>query len=520
MAYKDLREWINVLEAEGELKRIKAEVDWNLELGAIARVNLALGGPALLFENIMDHKDTGCRKVFTGGMGTWERMALVLGFPKNTPQAKLIKHCAKKFKERVKPMILNTGPVKENILKGEEVNLYELPVPKWHHLDGGRFIDTFGGVITRDPDTGWVNVGIYRGMIVGKNKIAKLIVSAQHWGQVFTKYREKGQPMPVAIAYGWDDLMPFVASAPVPRNVCEWDIIGALRGEPVPLVKCETVDLEVPASAEIVVEGTIDPNPETFEMEGPFGEWTGWYGGGSSQKPVLTVNCLTYRNDAIFRGSLEGIRPGSPNEDSHFFPISLSAVAWNILEDAGVPGVTDVYLPGMVGGTNIYVQIHKMYRGHAQQVAHALWGSGSAQWFYKNVIVVEEDIDIHNPEEIEWALAYRVNAGENDIVIAPRTFGSVLDPSTRREERDAVRYGSGQWYRVLIDATRNWNYKRWEEWDNNVYPPVNKLSIETEKVVARRWKEYGLGIDYLTEEQREKLTMEKMMKILPIVGKE
>ena len=401
---------------------------------------------------------------------------------------------------------------------GDKVDLYQLPVPRWHHLDGGRFIDTWAGIVTKDPETGLVNVGMYRGMIVGKNKIAKLLVRSQDWGKHYTKWEAMGKKMPIAIIYGWDELLSFMALLPCPHNqgLSEYDITGAIRGEPVPLVKCKTVDLEVPASAEIVVEGYIDAKELT--MEGPFGEYTGYYGGGSSPKPTMTVECMTFRNDPIYRGSCEGNRPGMPNEEHYCQGLAVTAAAWSALDAAEVPGVTDVWAHPKVAGVTVYVQIHKQYRGHAKQVADALWGHKSAQWAYKTVMVFEEDIDIRNDEDIVWAFAFRVNPGEGDVLIHGPTLGSLLDPSTRREERDALLYGTGKWYRLLIDATRNWDHSRWTEWENNVFPPINKVNLDDEKLIRQRWKEYDLGMPYLTDEEREKLTMEKLMKILPVVG--
>lgn len=514
----DLRDWIQKLEELGLLRRIRAKVDWNEEIGAIARAVFAKQGPALLFENIKDHEKTACRKLLVGGLSSQERVKLCLGLPRDTPVKDAIDFFRKTYRKVVKPVLVKNGPVYENVLTGKQVDLYQLPVPRWHHLDGGRFIDTFGAVVTKDPETGFVNVGMYRGMLVGKNKIAKLLVRSQDWGKHYSKWEALGKPMPIAIIYGWDEILHLMASTPLPHadGFNEYDFAGAIRGEAVPLVKCKTVDLEVPASAEIVLEGHISAGD--LNMEGPFGEWTGWYGGGSSPKPTATIECMAFRNDPIFRGTVEGMRPGMPNEEGTYQPITLSAIGWDVLEQTEVPGITDVWSHPQAGGTNIYVQIHKQYRGHAKQVASALWGSKTAQWNWKNVTVVEEDIDIRNPDEIEWALAYRVNAGEGDMLVYGPSFGSVLDPSTRREERDAVLHGSGKWYRLLIDATRNWDYKRWEEWENNVYPPVNKLSLENEKLIRRRWKEYNLG-PYLTDDEREKLTMEKLMKILPVIGK-
>jgi 4-hydroxy-3-polyprenylbenzoate decarboxylase len=189
-----------------------------------------------------------------------------------------------------------------------------------------------------------------------------------------------------------------------------------------------------------------------------------------------------------------------------------SAIAWNMLEDFGVGGITDVWMPPVVTGTNIVVQIKKLYRGHAQQIASALWGTGAGQWFFKNVMVVEEDIDIRDPAALEWAYAFRVNAGLGQLVTYGPTFGSVLDPSTPRALADPLKYGTGQWTRVLIDATRNWEFERNPDWGNRRFPPINKLPVELEEKVRARWAEYGIGIDYLSEAQRELLTFKELSK--------
>jgi UbiD family decarboxylase len=318
--------------------------------------------------------------------------------------------------------------------------------------------------------------------------------------------------MPVAIAHGWHDVMPFCAGSTFPKKVCEWDMMGALLGRPVDLVPCETVPLHVPASAEIVVEGYIDSDPATFVDEGPFAEFPGYLGGQPSPKPVLHVTCVTHRNNPILRGTLEGARPGFPTEGGLMCSYTGSAIAWNMLEEAGIGGVLDVWMPGVVTGADIVVKIRKMYRGHAQQVASALWGTASARWFWKSVTVVEEDVDIRDREALEWAIAFRVNAGLGDIVFYGPTFGSVLDPSTPPEKADGAKYGTGEWTRVLVDATRSWELERRPEYGNRRYPPINTIDESLEARIRERWSDYGIGIPYLDAEQREMLTMAQLKK--------
>ena len=493
MAFKgfaDLRTWLDQFEAAGELKRIQAQVNWDREIGTIARRSFTTKGPTLLFENIKDHQNTRCKRLATALLHKRTRFAMVLGAEPNATVRELVQYVRRKNQELIPPVVVESGPVKENIVKGKDVDLHQFPTPIWHHLDGGRYILTFAGIVTRDPVTGILNMGVYRGMLGQRNTIPMLIIPGQHGGQTFTKYKQKKQPMPIAAVIGYDPIMDFIAGSPVPSGICEYDVMGAYRGEPLKLVKCETNDLLVPAGAEIVFEGIVDPDPKTFENEGGFGEYTGHNSDVPTLRPVLKVECITHRNDPILRGTQEGNLPGSSNENSMMSSIQRAAIAWNILEQQGVPGVANVHVHPVTNGTNICVAINKRFQGHAKQVAAALWGSGAAQWRYKNVVVVDDDIDVSDYEQIDWAIAYRVNAGKDDIVVFPGSFGSSADPSTPLEERNVAKLGSGIWNRVLIDATRTWMYDPKPEWGGR-FPPLVHPTPEDEALVDSRWKEYG-----------------------------
>src|SRR5258706_12872465 len=277
MGFMDLRQWMQALEKEGELKRVDAEVHWDRELGAVARRVLEKKGPALLFENITGYRTGRCTKLLTGALGDRRRLALALGFPKDVGNAELLQYVMDKNRATSAPRIVKTGPVKDVIVKGAAIDQAEFPVPRWHHLEGGRYIHTFSGIVTRDPDTRVMNVGIYRGMIGKKDTCPMLLIKGgQHWGNHFQKYSDRGQPMPVACVIGWDPIMPFLAGSPIPTGVCEGDGMGGDPGEPLPLVRRETVDPEGPASPEIGIEGFISDDPATYELGGPFGEVTGF----------------------------------------------------------------------------------------------------------------------------------------------------------------------------------------------------------------------------------------------------
>ena len=488
MAYQDLREWMKFLDEQGDLKRIQAEVDWDEEIGAITREISSRYGPALLFENIKDHRHTTCSRLFTNGTGSKKRVCWILGLPEETHYRDIVVAFKDRFSRPVPPKKVDWGPVKENIIKGKDIDLYQFPVPKWNPLDGGRYIMTSASVVTMDPETGIVNAGTYRGMISTKNTIGVLLATTQGWGKHFVKYRREGREMPVAVVLGSDPTLFMVASSPV--SYPEYEMAGSLRQAPVELVKCETNDLWVPAGAEIVLEGWVSPDPKTFEMEGPFSEYPGYYGGKRTPKHTVRVECISHRNNPIFTGCLTGSSPGRTNEVTSWSPASFSAVAWHQLELSAVPNVLGVWR-GMWPEV-LRVQIRKAYRGHAQQVANALWGASIGNYAAKHLIVVDEDIDIFDGEAIEWALAYRVNAAMGDISFFPGTPGSMLDPSVPIEERNSVKYGHGKWTRVLIDATINWELEPQEQYGGERYPPVGTaISAKMEETLKRRWKEYG-----------------------------
>jgi UbiD family decarboxylase len=496
VAFGDLREWIAALKGAGELSEVNAEVDWNVELGTIMRLAQGAGDrPAILFNNIKDYNkpDSRSRRLFGLGLSSYRRVNMMLGLPLDTHPRELVRLGRTILEERLPPRIVETGPVKENILKGKDINLFDFPVPHWNRVDGGRYILTFAGCVTRDPATGVPNVGIYRGMVADATTIPMLMWRAQHIGVHASAWQQSGKKeMPIACVIGWEPSLGFCAGQPVPKGVSEYDVMGAIRGAPVDLVKCETVDIYVPATAEIVIEGMLSLDPADYVMEGPFAEFTGYVAGDKSPKPALRVTCITHRNNPIMRGTIEGSMPGSYSENAICSSIMRSATAWNVLDRAGVPGVTDVWCPPVQLGINVVVQMKQTYRNQAKQVANVLWGSSAGHVRYKHVTVVDDDIDIHDYAAVDWAIAHRVNAGEDDIIIMRSTFGMGLDPSTRRRDRNATLFGTGKWNRMLIDATINLDYDPDPDLGGARFPPTVWPSADDVAGADARWSELGL----------------------------
>jgi len=419
---------------------------------------------------------------------------LALGLPADTGYREMVEFIKRRIEKQIEPVELVSGPVKENIIEGDAVNLDEFPVPWYSPLDGGRYINTHCSVVTMDPDTKRMNIGTYRGMLGDDEKsISVLLVRGQHWGVHFTKYERRGEAMPVAVVYGWDPTLLMYAGAPLIHPDCsEYELLGGLRGEPVELVKCETSDLYVPATAEIVVEGRISADPETFQYEGPFGEFPGFYAGEKSKKPVIHVDCITHREDPIFRGGLTGYSPGHVAEAMFWGVPIRAAVIWRCLELAGIHGVTGVWGSPVTNLTNVRIQIDKTYRGQAKRVAHVMAGIPGSAHRGKNIIVVDKDIDIFDDAAVEWALAYRTNVGMGDVQFFLDTPGNPLDPSVPLPQRDVMKYGAGKWNRLFIDATVNWDLEPEEQYGGKREPPLcTEIDPETASRIDRRWKEYG-----------------------------
>jgi 4-hydroxy-3-polyprenylbenzoate decarboxylase len=476
MPYRDLREFIERLRSEKELVEISAEVDWHQEIGGIIRKNLDLKGPALLFKKIKDSH----LPLFTCGLSTYPRLSLSLGLPAHKTFEEIVSEFRRRIKNPIKARQIDRGPCKENIQRGDQVDLFKLPVPLWQERDGGRYLGTWHGVVTKDPETGWTNVGMYRTMIQDRKTLGILIARDQHIGLHYEKYRKMNRSMPVAIVIGMDPVLPLVFLTPIPAEMDEYDFAGGLRCEPVDLVKCETTDLPIPASAEIVIEGEIPP--EERRLEGPFGEWMGHYGGKPGPRPVIHVHCITYRNHPIFRGTLEG-KP--INEDHICTSVALSALAHNFLtETMGIPGIRGVHFPAAAGGWGMAIlSMNQRYPGHPRTAAHALLGSKMGP-FLKNVIIADEDINPYDLEEVWWAMVSRVQASRS-MTVLKRGKGAFMDPSQLPELQ-------GFTDTLIMEAVKPYEWQPRPEWGNDRFPPVAYPSKEVMEAVEKKWSKLGI----------------------------
>lgn len=444
MAFNDLRQFIDKLRVTNEILEINEEVDPDLEVGAITRRTFDIGGPAIMFNKLKGYGSD--YKFFSGMVSTYRRYAIALGLPADTDVKEIIKTYYERIKKPIPPKIVSSGPVKENILKDEEVDLYKFPTPKWNPRDGGKFIGTFGCVITKDPETDWTNMGVYRMMIHDPTSTGMFIVPAQHIGYHFKKYKMLNKPMPAAVAIGVDPSVVLASCGRYTFNVNELEMAGALREKPLEMVKCETLDLEVPASAEIVLEGEIDPHK--LRTEGPFGEYIGYYAGGIQERPVFDVKCITHRDSPINTGTLEG----KPIVEDHIImSVGNSALSRKaLIDDLGIPAVVDIaYHPWSPSNHLVVIATDgNPYPGHDKHVASALWGTkvgAGADW----VVIVNKDIDITNLNEVIWAMCTRCKP-DRDITVIPNfyDFAGLIpqgrDPSLIKQRRGLAK--------VIIDC--------------------------------------------------------------------
>jgi len=478
MPFSDLRQYIDKLESEGELQRINAEVDWRLEMGAVSRRAMDLRTRAPLFELIKDYPNS---RVLALPCGPTQpiiqgRVSLSLGLPKKNPVLSTIDEFRKRLDQPIDPTEVTYGSCKENIQTGEMVNLLKFPVPLIHDGDGGRYIGTWHICVTKDPDTGWVNWGMYRVMMVSKNKAAINLNPTQHGGNIFfEKFERRGKAMPIAVAIGTEPVTSIVACTPLPFGADHAKVAGGLRESPVELVKCETSDLFVPASAEIVIEGHVVPKER--ETEGPFGEYAGYFAGGKGLKPVIDVDCITHRNQPI----LTMTNMGKPWHESDIVEgVTKSAMAKKLLEEKNIPVKSTYCFPGY-----LLVISARSAPGLLPKIVSTLKSARSRTHSYYTLIV-GEDVDITNLEEVIWSLTTRMNP-KTGIYVETNLGINALVPFLTPEEREG-RYSSKAYFDATFPA--NWS-KQYLSEHTKVVNFNEAWPKDIQDKVIERWSNYG-----------------------------
>ncbi len=479
MAFRDLHQFIELLEREGELRRISVPLSPVLEISEVTGRMSKRGGPALLFEKVEGHSFP----VVTNLFGSEKRMQLsfggrspdevgeeLKGFLEMKPPDTLWKgikalprlhQLSKLFPRRVQK-----ASCQEIVLK--EPDLWLLPALKCWPEDGGRYI-TFPLVITKDPDTGKRNVGMYRLQIFDSKTLGLHWHPQKGGAQHFRVAERRRERLEVAVALGPDPTTLYSASAPLPEGMDELIFSGFLRGEPVEIVKCTTVSLEVPAYSQFVIEGYVEPGER--RLEGPFGDHTGFYS-LPDLYPVMHVTALTHRKDAIYPATVVGI---PPMEDA-FLGRATERIFLPLIK-IQLPEIIDIHIPVEgVFHNLVFVSIDKRYPGHARKIVHALWGMGQMM-FSKIIVVFDQDVDVRNLSECLWVLGANIDP-KRDVFFSEGPVDALDHASV------LPHFGS----KMGIDATKKWP----EEGFDRPWPKRVEMDPEVKRKIDQLWKSFGL----------------------------
>ena len=471
--YEDLREWIEEADKLGEVRYVDG-LSWEREIGmATELLQHSDPAPAAVFDNIPGYPK-GFRVLtnFFGG----KRQNMTIGFAQGLNRLELSEGFLEVYENEdnqpVPHEIVDDGPIFENVITGDDVDITMFPTPKWHEDDGGRYIGTGCYNVTRDPEEDWINVGTYRVMIHDEKTVGFYISPGKHGRIHRDKYAARGEMMPSAIVLGGDPMTFLMSSSEVPYGLCEFDLMGGLRGKPIECVKGKITGLPFPANAEIVIEGWIDP--KEFRLEGPFGEWTGYYASDVREEPVMHVEAIYHRNDPIMLGCPPQ-RP--PDELARYRAVARSALLKRSIRAAGVPDVTAVWAHE-VGTARMLValSIKQRYAGHAAQAGHVACQCHVGAYAGKYVIVVDDDIDVSDLEQVIWAMLTRSDPATS-IDIVKNAWSTPLDPRIPPEEKAKKNFTNS---RAIIDACRPYHWR-------DKFPKVNMPSAELAKETRERF---------------------------------
>ncbi|HEX6511129.1 MAG TPA: UbiD family decarboxylase [Chloroflexota bacterium] len=464
----DLREFMRLAEETGELMRIDG-ADPHLEIGALYELSLERAHPpVLLFDNIKGYPpgyrvlmNIRTSAIFSEGEGlaavqAYRQKRRQVGPPRPIP-----------------PEEVETGPVCQNILVGEQVNVLKFPRIQWHEQDGGAYIGTECLIITKDPDSDWVNVGSYRAQIQDEKTISVFIEPGKHGDVIRRKYWQRGEPCPMVISVGQAPILGRLAGTASKAGESEMATAGGRLGRPLHVIQGQITGLPIPADAELVFEGLMHPPDVEARPEGPFGEWPGYYASDSRPEPVVRVQAIYHRDEPIITGA----PPAKPTYPGRWGYIPQCAGIWDALEAAGVPGVQGVWkLQG--GGSRFItvVSIKQEHPGHAKMAGLVATGCGPAAYLGRLTVIVDDDIDITNPVEVLWAIATRWDPkNQTDIIDGCWTghIDPILDPA-KREVGDITNS------RMIMYAVRPYHWKE-------QFPAVNEIPASYAEQVRQKW---------------------------------
>lgn len=471
--FDDLRGLIQKLDELGHLTKVVG-ADWDLEMGTINELMVEHKKPILLFDKVKGYRE-GYR-IVTNIFRTGIALRLSLGIPEGLSDVDVIRYwkdTCEQYKP-VPPIEVKSGPVMENILMGEEINILTFPAPKWHEKDGGRYIGTGTAIITRDAEEGWLNVGTYRVMVHDERTLGFYVSPGKHGATMREKYWAKGESCPVVMCFGQEPLLSAAASMNIPWGTSEFDFVGYVKGRPIEVIKGEITGLPIPATAEIAIEGFSPPPSVDSRNEGPFGEWSGYYASGARDEPVVHIKAIYHRSNPIML-AMPAIEPGGCG--TYALPIHTASPLWSALEKSGMQGVRGVWVHGTSNRIVVVVSIQQRYLGHAKQIAtqaaSLIQGEGGTGRY---IVVVDDDIDPANPREVMWAIYSRCDP-ETSIDIIRGYLSSPIDPVIPPEKRSRRDFTQT---RVIMNACKPYHWMK-------EFPPPNRASDELRKQVADKW---------------------------------
>lgn len=473
--FDSLRDYIAAVDELGLLRRIDG-ADWNVEIGALTETVAFTDRPhALLFDDIEQYP-RGYR-VVTNSFVSEQLQALALGLDPSDSGIDLVEQwrVQQANHERLEPRPVRDGPVRENVLTGDEIDLLSFPVPQWREQDGGRYFGTGDVTFTRDPDSGWVNAAVYRAQVQDADVMTVEIAETHHGRIHLEKHWERGEAAPIVMTGGQDPYTYAGGCMPLPHGYPELEFAGGLKGQPIETIVDETTGLPVPATAEIAIIGHVPPPEERSLDEGPFGECTGYFTHGGEQ-PVVRIDEIWHRNDPILQGNLT--MHGSAMRHSLGGELVSSARMWDAIEDEvpNVQGVYSLYQQCQQGSHVTAVSIDQAYAGHAKQAAVEIAGTMANGTLSRAVIVVDDDIDPSSWEDVLFAFATRCDPGR-DIDIVTDMPSSHLDT---RISPDRMADGDVTTSTMLVDACVP--YQRLDS-----FPESNHLDRDLRAEMIDKW---------------------------------
>jgi UbiD family decarboxylase len=465
VSYRDLRDYLRIVEERGDLKRING-ADPQVELGTIAELMAERSGPALLFDEIRGYQK-GYRVAVNVTVPP-RRTALMLGLNPDQPLLNIVSEWRIRLKSfrPVRPIEVKKGPILANVMLDDKVDLSRFPAPVWRDKDGGPYIGTGCCVIARDPDEGWCNLGSYRVQLHEPNLLGCYMSPGRHGLLIMEKYWNKGENAPVAVSLGHDPSLLFWAGSHMPHaGESEYDAAGWLKGRPVSVLPGPVTGIPIPADAELVIEGEVPPPWKESREEGTYGEWTGYYGHPRAPEPVIHVKSVLFQDDPINYGALPPYSVSKPS-------ITGSAETWDAIERAGFPDIRGVWIPTHSRGI-VVIAIAQRYPSHARQVGAFV---ASTTYMGRFVIVVDDDVDVTNLDEVMWAVGTRCDP-VTSITLMDGMRSSALDPRLPPEKREKRDFTNSI---AVLDACRPYTWRK-------SFPVVNRVGQEIRDAVEKKW---------------------------------